>query len=167
MKFIGRIIKKIGKLILFGAVVIIVAVILICVLDGRDSKRPSGTDSSSVLTSYTAEETSTAVKTTEAPTAVTSTTAVPESKSGIDPDLKNFLDEYEEFMDGYVEFMKKYSASDDTFSMMADYLEMLNKYAEFSEACEKYDTDDMSDAELAYYLEVTGRIQNKLLEINN
>ena len=38
------------------------------------------------------------------------------------------------------------------------------KYAEFAKAIEEYDQDEMSDADLAYYIEVTSRVNQKLLD---
>ena len=82
----------------------------------------------------------------------------------MDPDLKAFLDEYEAFMYDYIEFMDKYENSDDVFSMLDDYTKMMTKYAEFAKALEKYDEDEMSAADAAYYLEVTNRVNQKMLE---
>lgn len=82
----------------------------------------------------------------------------------VDPDLKAFLDEYEEFIDDYIKFMKKYGESDDTVSMLTDYTEMMSKYADFAEKLDKYDSDTMSPADAAYYIEVTTRCSKKLAE---
>ena len=87
--------------------------------------------------------------------------------SAVDPDLKAWLDAYEAFMDSYVDFMLEYeNASDDeALSMLADYTEMLTEYAAFAAELEEYDEDEMSAADLAYYLEVTTRIETRLLEL--
>ena len=87
------------------------------------------------------------------------------TESAVDPDLKAFLDEYEAFMDQYVEFMKKYAESDDTAGMLADYTKMMKQYAEFAEKADQYEEGELSTADLAYYLEVSNRINQKLLEI--
>lgn len=86
------------------------------------------------------------------------------ASSEVTPELKAFLDEYEAFFDEYIEFMKKYNNSGDTVSLMSDYLQMLEKYTSFTEAVEKYDSEEMSDADRAYYIEVTTRVSKKLLE---
>ena len=88
----------------------------------------------------------------------------PNNPTGVTPELKAFLDSYEEFMDEYVSFMKKYQASTDSSAMLMDYLNFMQKYNEFSEKADAYNTDEMSDADAAYYLEVTGRIYQKLLQ---
>lgn len=87
-----------------------------------------------------------------------------DASTEVTPELKAFLDEYEAFFDEYIEFMKKYNSSGDTVSLMSDYLQMLEKYTSFTEAVEKYDSDEMSDADRAYYIEVTTRVSKKLLE---
>lgn len=87
------------------------------------------------------------------------------TNKGIDPDLKDFLDSYEAFMDEYVEFMKEYKENPSDLSLITEYADMMQEYAEFAEECEDYDQDEMSPADLAYYLEVTARIQNKLASV--
>lgn len=97
----------------------------------------------------------------------TSSSSSGSSTSGkVDPNLKAFLDGYESFMNDYVDFMKKYtSGSADTMSMMNDYLTMVQKYTDYCSKLESYDTNSMSDADLAYYLEVTERVERKLLSL--
>ena len=85
--------------------------------------------------------------------------------SAVDPDLKAFLDEYEAFMDQYVEFMRTYAESDNTAELLAEYSKMMKQYVEFAEEADEYKEDEMSTADLSYYLEVANRINQKLLEI--
>lgn len=82
----------------------------------------------------------------------------------VDPELKAFLDGYEAFIDEYIEFMEKYSESDDTIGMLADYTDMMEKYADFAEKLDEYDSDTMSPADAAYYVEVTARCSEKLMK---
>lgn len=85
---------------------------------------------------------------------------------GVDPELKAFLDSYEEFMDEYVAFMKKYSQDPgNALLMLNDYADIMEKYADFSEKIEQYDEKDMSTADAKYYLEVTTRVYQKMLEV--
>ncbi len=85
---------------------------------------------------------------------------------GVDPELKAFLDSYEEFVDEYVEFMKNYMANPlDVGSMLGDYTDMMTKLADFEAKLDKYDTDDMSTDDAAYYLEVTTRCTQKMLGV--
>lgn len=91
-----------------------------------------------------------------------------EKKSGQSYSSEEFreaMDEYEAFMDEYVEFMKKYQNSDDTLSMMDDYTKMLKQYAEAAKKLEEIDTDSLNAEDLQYYLDVTNRVNKKLLEV--
>lgn len=88
-------------------------------------------------------------------------TSVP--ASGIRPEFKEAMDSYEEFFDEYAAFMKKYAESGGSLSMLSDYMEFLDKYTETMEAMEAWGEEEMSTEETAYYLEVTTRINQKLL----
>lgn len=86
--------------------------------------------------------------------------------AGVDPELKAFLDSYEAFVDEYVDIMKKYSEDpSDAVGMLGDYLNAIEELAEFEEKVDAYDTDEMSAADLAYYLEVTTRCTQKMLSV--
>lgn len=89
-----------------------------------------------------------------------------EQTGGVDPELKAFLDSYEEFVDEYVVFMKKYMAdSSNAVSMLSEYYEIMGKYADFAEKVDRYDSKEMSTADAKYYLEVTTRCTQKMLDI--
>ena len=68
-------------------------------------------------------------------------------------------------MDEYVDFMEKYLNADptSTVSMMGDYYSILSRYTEFAEKIDAFDESELNQAEMAYYLEVTGRVSRKLL----
>ena len=92
-------------------------------------------------------------------------TAVAENE--IRPEVKEFLDAYEACMDEYVEFMQKYLNADPTsmVSMIGDYYSILARYTEFAEKIDAFDESELTNAELAYYLEVTNRVSQKLLRV--
>lgn len=85
--------------------------------------------------------------------------------SGIGSDFKAAMDSYEEFMDEYVEFMKKYNDNPSDISLLADYADYMSDYANFVKDFEKWENEDLSTAEAAYYIEVQSRVSKKLLEI--
>lgn len=93
------------------------------------------------------------------------TTKTSTAAEGVDPDLVEFLDSYETFIDEYCEFMGKYYENPSDLSVLADYAEYMTKYADFAEKVEKYDSNNMSTADAAYYLEVTNRCTQKMLTI--
>lgn len=85
---------------------------------------------------------------------------------GVDPDLKAFLDSYEAFVDEYVAFMKKYmSDPSNALSMIGEYGEIMQKYEDFAKKVDQYNTDEMSVEDAKYYLEVTSRCSQKMLDI--
>ena len=49
--------------------------------------------------------------------------------------------------------------------MLGEYASIMEKYGEFAEAVEKYDEKEMSTADAKYYLEVTNRINQKMLDV--
>ena len=83
----------------------------------------------------------------------------------VTPEFKELMDSYEAFVDEYCEFMEEYADSDDITGMMGEYTEYMQKLADYTEKLDAYDEDDMSDADLSYYLEVTNRCNQKLLEV--
>lgn len=69
------------------------------------------------------------------------------------------------FLDEYVDFMQTYNSTDNVAALIGEYTDIMQQYTEFAEKASQYDTDEMSPADAAYFLEVTGRIQQKLLEV--
>ena len=83
------------------------------------------------------------------------------------PEVKRFLDAYETCMNEYAEFMKKYLNADPAgmAAMMGDYYKILAAYTEYSEKLDMLDESELTEAELAYYIAVTGRVSQKLLAV--
>ena len=105
-----------------------------------------------------------------APTGDDDSTAAQDSSEalvdGMRPDFKNAMDEYESFMDEYCAFMEKYGESDGTDpSMLADYFSFLEQYTEMANAFDQWNSEDLNNAELSYYLEVQTRVNQKLLDV--
>jgi len=84
----------------------------------------------------------------------------------VDPALKEMLDSYEAFMDEYIEFMQNYQDSGDTMSMLQDYSDYMQRYSDFMQKVNAVDTENMSAADYAYYIEVTSRVSQKLLAVS-
>ena len=150
----------------------VLAVIVIAGLAGRlgakTQTKPTARQTAPAATS--------APKTTAAPTAEPEAEPAEEpapepptaaAENEIRPEVKEFLDAYEACMDEYVEFMQKYLNADPTsmVSMMGDYYSILARYTEFAEKIDAFDESELTNAELAYYLEVTNRVSQKLLRV--
>ena len=125
-----------------------------CSSSSDDSKEEEETQSEEVVEEETQEETTVVEEVVE---------------SVVDPDFKAFMDEYEAIMNEYCDFMVKYQSADSTtmITMLADYTRMLDEYNEYAQKLDAYDPNTMSDADLAYYLEVTARVEQRLLETSS
>lgn len=110
--------------------------------------------------SSAAEESETVPTTEEAPTETTENLV-----DGLRPEFKAAMDAYEEFYDEYCDLMAQYTKNPTDFSLLAKYGNMLSKMTEVNAAFEKWDDADMSTAEAAYYLEVNGRVLQKLAKV--
>lgn len=102
-----------------------------------------------------------------APTDTPAPTDPPAAEGGIRPEVKEFLDSYEAFMDEYIAFMTKYmkAGPGDMASMLGEYYDILSRYSQFTQKVDALGKEDLNSAELAYYLEVTGRVSQKLLKV--
>ena len=84
---------------------------------------------------------------------------------GMHRDFKEAMDRYEEFFDEYVAFMKKYENSDNPMSMFSDYTKFMSQYSETMQKLDEWKSKDLNTKEAAYLLDVTNRINKKLLEV--
>lgn len=89
------------------------------------------------------------------------------SSEEVDPDFKATMDSYETTINNYCDFMIEYNNAgpEDTASMLADYTSYLQQYTETIDGLNSIDQDSLSAADLAYYIEVNGRISQRLLEV--
>ena len=171
--------KSLFKRWWFWALVIVIAVSLWNRAGGRTSRTGSTSRSAPVTTTAPRSTPRPTVKPTETPEAAAEeepeaspepeatpeTTEAPLSQSDIRPEFKEYLDSYEKFMDEYIEFMKKYEKADSSSAalMLYDYYRLMERYTEFGEKLDAMDESDYTSAEWAYYLEVTNRVNQKLL----
>ena len=58
--------------------------------------------------------------------------------------------------------MAEYNESDNTAELTSDYFKMLTRYSAMEESLNKYDEENMSPADEAYYIEVLARCNAKL-----
>lgn len=86
--------------------------------------------------------------------------------NGMRKDFKEAMDSYESFMNEYVTFMKKYSEKPSDFTLLAEYAEYMSKYSDMCAKFDKWESEDMNDAETAYYIDVQARVNKKLLEVS-
>ncbi len=87
-----------------------------------------------------------------------------ETASDIRPAFKEAMDSYEAFYDEYCAFMKKYSENPTDMTLLGEYAGMMSKSTEMTQKFDAWNSEDLNEAELTYYLEVSGRVAQKLLE---
>ena len=83
----------------------------------------------------------------------------------ISPEFKETMDNYEAWFDHYCDVMKRYQEDSTDLELLSQMTDLLAEETTMLEEMENMDQDDMSAAELAYYLEVTARIEKNLLEV--
>ena len=92
----------------------------------------------------------------------TQTEASAFSGTGVDPQLKATLDSYEKFIDEYISFVKKYKDSNQPMSMLADYTKIMTQYADWATKLSEIKSENLSPADLEYYIEVTACCAQKI-----
>ena len=75
------------------------------------------------------------------------------------------MDDYEVWFDHYCDVMKRYEDNPSDLELMSEMTDLLTEETKMLEEMENMDESEMNNAELAYYLEVTARIEKKLLEV--
>ncbi len=117
--------------------------------DGSQADAPAGTAENEPVLPDTAPETDTSDSANE---------------TGLRPDFKAAMDSYEAFMGEYCDFMAAYSENPSDLTLIGKYATYLEKYTKLTEDFDKWNSEDMNAAELAYYTEVQARVSKKLLE---
>lgn len=80
-------------------------------------------------------------------------------------DFKAAMDSYEAFFDKYVEFMTTYQNDGQPVSMLADYLDMMQQYSDTMAKLDAIDESTLTPEQSQYYLEVMGRVNQKLASV--
>ncbi len=86
------------------------------------------------------------------------------NSNSIRSDFKNAMDSYETFMDEYIAFMKKYNDNPSDTTLLKDYTSYLSKYNDMLDKFDKWEDEDLNDAETKYYLDVQTRVNKKLTD---
>lgn len=121
----------------------------------NSSSKSSSSDSSS---SKSSDSSSVGSKVKEAVSNATS--------SAVSADFKDIMDSYESFMNKYCDFMETYNESSDPAAMLDDYNAIAAEELEWANKVNAYDQNSLSAADKAYYLEVTARVEKRLLEVS-
>ena len=155
--------------VLVIAAAVVVCVIVLCVSKSQKDSEPSGSSNSAQTETVRTEKPRTSDKTEQSgkdDKDSSKPTEKPAASDGVDPDFRAAMDEYEAFIDEYVTFIKKYEEEGKPVSMLADYTKMMTQYSVFAAAMAEYESEELSDADAAYLIQVNARVQTKLLTLN-
>lgn len=84
---------------------------------------------------------------------------------GMRPEFKEAMDSYEAFYDEYCDFMVKYKANPTDTKLITEYADMMKKVVDMDEKFKAWESNDLNNEELKYYIEVSSRIVQKMLEV--
>ena len=144
--------------------VAIIAIVLVLALFGcgGDKSAPAEEPEATETVEMETEETE------PADTAEETTDGDSSTDSGVlSPEFKKTMDDYEAWFDHYCEVMKKYQDNPSDLELMSEVTDLLSEETTMLDQMENMDQSEMNSAELAYYIEVTARIEKKLLEVAN
>ena len=85
--------------------------------------------------------------------------------STVSPDFKAAMDEYEAFFDSYVDYMNRCSENPSDIELLTGLSDMLTREAQMLRDFDAIEDEDLSDADMAYYLEVQARVLGKLATV--
>jgi len=85
----------------------------------------------------------------------------------LSPEFKKTMDDYEAWFDHYCEVMKKYQENPSDMELLSEMGTLIAEEEKMLKQMESMDESEMNSVELAYYIDVTARIQKKLLEVAN
>ena len=134
-------------------IAVIVALLLVLTLAGCSKDEPSTEDGSNAVDTY------------ELDSEETESTDSDDDSGVLSPEFKKTMDDYEAWFDHYCEVMQKYEENPSDLELLSEMTDLLSEETVMLEEMENMDQNEMNAAELAYYLEVTARIEKKLLEV--
>lgn len=125
----------------------------------------SRTEGTKTETEGTTEDTKGTEESKKETTEATTAESIEQKEDTIRPEFKEAMDAYEAFYDEYCKFMEEYKKNPTDLSLLGKYTEMLTKLDEMNKAFEAWDEDEMSTAELKYYLDVNNRVTQKMIDV--
>lgn len=83
---------------------------------------------------------------------------------GMRPEFKEAMDSYEAFYEEYCEIVKQYNNNPSDLGLLGKYTELMSKAMGVDEKFKAWDEREMNAAEAKYYIEVSGRVAEKMIE---
>lgn len=151
---------------LISLILAIVIAVSMTACGGESSPKIEPNSENTNISVEKGNDTHTEEKTIETP--ATNPADEPEGLTGIRPEFKKAMDDYEAFFDKYIDFINKYENASTTelMALMADYMQYMTDFAEAMDSMEEMESQDMSTEETLYYAQVTSRISAKLMAVS-
>ncbi len=144
----------------------IVAIIILILLVGRACGGRSTSETKVEDQAKPETETSVAVEENAPAEEVSEESTQSDTDTGVlSPEFKKTMDDYEAWFDHYCEVMKKYQENPSDMELLSEMGTLIAEEEKMLKQMESMDESEMNSAELAYYIDVTARIQKKLLEV--
>lgn len=86
-------------------------------------------------------------------------------ETGLRPEFKEAMDSYEAFYTEYCDILKKYTKNPSDFSILGKYMELMGKLSDMDEKFEAWESEDLNNEELKYYMDVNNRVMKMLLDV--
>lgn len=88
-----------------------------------------------------------------------------EASSAIRPEFKNAMDSYEAFYTDYCAMLEKYMQNPTDLTLLAQYSQLMSQAVEMDEAFNAWNSADLNNEELKYYLDVNNRVLKLLADM--
>lgn len=123
--------------------------------------------STEISVAPTTANTEAATTVTEAPTQGTTAAQQPVNSGSVSASFKKTMDDFEAKANEYYTFMKKYKDAEsiDQLNMLEQYMETKQKFSDALTDIAKITSDGLSQADLAYYMEIHSRVIKKVVEV--
>lgn len=92
-------------------------------------------------------------------------TAEPSAETGLRPEFKEAMDSYEAFYTEYCDLLKKYMSNPSDLSILTKYMNLMGKLSEMDEKFKAWESEDLNNEELKYYMDVNNRVMKMLLDV--
>lgn len=82
------------------------------------------------------------------------------------PEFKEAMDSYEAYCTEYCDFMERFNENPTDPQLLAGYGEIMSKLADMTAKFEAWNEQDLTTAELKYYMEVNHRVAQKMIDVS-
>lgn len=88
----------------------------------------------------------------------------PDAPEEMRPEFKDAMDSYEAFCVEYCALLKQYYANPTDYTLLIQYSSMMTEYMEMTEKIQEWDNGELNTEEMKYYIEVTTRVSQMIVD---